>query len=122
MRENETAGGTTKSVDQNWIALIAKAKSLKVPYNEVLYIEQVGKNLRIQKDVDILYFTGRISKISTAVDEPFFQCHSYLIINLSRVHAMTNKEIIFDNLMTTQLGERSYYKTRKKFNKYLLGQ
>jgi DNA-binding LytR/AlgR family response regulator len=122
MRNNDIPGGATKSVDKNWIGLIAKTESLKVPYSEVLYIEQVGKNLRIHKDTGILDIPGRISKISKVVCEPFFQCHSYLLINLSRVDAMVNGRIIFDNQKSTSLGEGNYHKTRKKFNQYLLGE
>lgn len=122
MRNNDTTGGATKSGDSKWIAIIAKAESLKLTYDEVVFIEQVGKNLRIHKDKDTILIPGRISKFSTTMREPLFQCHSYLIINLSKIHAMTRGEIIFDNLMSTHLGDRNYYKTRKKFNQFLLGE
>lgn len=122
MSRTEMIGGTTKANDLNWVALIVKSESLKVPFDEVIYIEQVGKNLLIQKNDDKIRIPGRISKISAVLEEPFFQCHSYLIVNFSRVFAMTKGEIIFDNHMSTHLGDCSYYKTRKKFNQYLLGE
>ncbi len=122
MRRKEMTGGATKTADQNWIALIAKTESVKVLYDDVLYIEQVGDNLNIYKDTDTIQIPGRISKISIGMGEQFFQCHSYLIINLSRVLAMTRGEILFDNLTSTHLGEKNYYKARKKFNRFLLGE
>jgi DNA-binding LytR/AlgR family response regulator len=122
MRNNDIPGGTTKSVDNNWFGLIAKTESIKVPYSEVLYIEQVGKKLRIHKEVGILNMPGRISEISKVVGEPFYQCHSYLLINLARVDAMANGRIIFNNHKSTNIGESNYHKTRKKFNQYLLGE
>ena len=122
MGRNDMAGGVTKPGKQNWIGLIARSKSQKIPFDEVLYIEQVGKYLLIHKDEYSIHVPGRISKISSSVGEPLFQCHSYLIVNISRVNVMTKGEIIFDNRMSTHLGERNYYKTRKKFNQYLLGE
>jgi DNA-binding LytR/AlgR family response regulator len=121
MRDNEKKGGAKKAADKNWIGLVGKTESLKLPYSEVLYIEQVGKNLHFHKEADTLDVPGRISKLSEVVGEPFFQCHSYLLINLSRVDAMANGMIIFNNQKSIHLGEGNYYKTRKKFNQYLLG-
>jgi len=120
MVKNEFSGGQNNSANQNWIAVIGKKDSLKVPYNDVLYIVQVGKNLRIQKDNDSIRVPGQISKISVVWCEPFFQCHSYLIINLSRVSAMSKGQIFFDNLTSAYLGEKSYFRTRKRFNQYLV--
>ncbi len=122
MGRNDTRGGAAKPDNQNWLGFIAKTKSQKVLFDEVLYIEQIGNNLCIHKEKDSINVPGRISKISTPVVEPLFQCHSYLIINFSRVHTMTKCEVIFDNMTSTHLGERIYYKTRKKFNQYLLGE
>lgn len=120
MGRNDMAGGATKLGKQNWIGAIDKTKSQKIPFDDVLYIEQIGKKLYIHKDKGSINIPGRISKISIPVEEPLFQCHSYLIINISRVRMMTKGVIIFDNLTSTRLGEHNYYKTRKKFNQYLL--
>jgi len=122
MGRNDMTGGVTKPGKQNWIGVVAKTKSQKIPFDEVLYIEQIGNSLLIHKDADSIHVPGRISKLSNSVEEPLFQCHSYLIVNISRVNVMTKGEIIFDNRMSTHLGERNYYKTRKKFNQYLLGE
>jgi len=122
MRKNDFTGGAIQSANKNWIGVVSRGESFKVPYSEVLYIEQAGKNLRIQKEVDIIHISGRISKISEVVGEPFYQCHSYLLINLSKVRVMTNGVIIFDNKMSTRLGKYNYIKARKRFNQYLLGE
>lgn len=122
MSRTERTGGTTKLGNSNWVGFVARAESLKVPFDEVIYIEQVGKTLHIHRDVDIIHVPGRISNISAVMGEPLFQCHSYLIINLSKVLMMAKGEIIFDNLMSAHLGDGTYHKTRKKFNQYLLGE
>lgn len=122
MRYNEFDGGATKTADKNWIGLVAKSESIKVPFDEVLYIEQVGKNLLIHKEGDTICVPGRVRKLSKALGEPFYQCHSYLLINLSKVYLMANGDIVFDNQQSTHIGQASYIKTRKKFNQYLLGE
>lgn len=122
MRNNGITGEPTQLLNQNWIAFIGKEESLKIPYCDVLYIEQRRNVLHIQKDEEVLQIPGRISEISKVLGVSFCQCHSYLMINIDRVYGMTKGQIIFDNQMDKYLGRDSFKKTRKKFNKYLLGQ
>jgi DNA-binding LytR/AlgR family response regulator len=120
MGTNKLFGGAIKQINRDWIAFIGKEESLKVPYSDVLYIEQVGKSMHIQKDSEMLHVPGKIIKISTGMGEPLFLCHSYLIVNISRVYVMTKGMIIFDNHQSKYLGKNSYARTRKKFNQYLI--
>jgi DNA-binding LytR/AlgR family response regulator len=110
------------SFNQNWIAYIRKEESRKIPYSDVLYIEQIGTTLYIKRDEDELKIPGRMREITKTVREPFGQCHSYLMINFDRVYSMTKGQIIFDNKEEKFVGRDSFAETRKKFNKYLLGQ
>lgn len=121
MNKNGQTGGTRQQLQQNWIAFIGKQESLKVPYADVLFIEQSGNTLFIQRDLEPVEITGRVSEISKVLREPFCMCHSYLIVNIDRIQVMTKGKIVFDNQSEKYLGRDSYAKTRKKFNKYLLG-
>lgn len=122
MRNNEIFGEPTKSHNQKWIAIIRNEGTLKVPYNNVLYIEQKAYSLFIQTDNEGIQVNGRLRDISPALEEPFCQCHSYLVINLEKVYVMTKGKITFANRTELFLGRESFSKTRKKFTKYLLNQ
>lgn len=120
MGKIERTGEVTKSFNKNWIAYIRKEESLRIPYYDVLYIEQIGKELYIIRDGDVLKIPGRMSEINKSLSEPFSQCHSYLMINFDRVYSMTKGQIVFDNEREIFIGRDSFNETRKKFNKYLL--
>ena len=120
MGKIERTGETTKSFNKNWIAYIRKEESRRIPYCDVLYIEQVGRNLHIKRDQDTLEIPGRMSEISKTLMEPFGQCHSYLMVNFDRVYSMTKGQIVFDNKEELFIGRDSFAETRKKFNNYLL--
>ena len=122
MRLIDIPGGATESVDNNWIGIIVKVESLKVPYSDVLYIEQIGAILHIIRDEDILKIPGRMSDLSKILRAPFSQSHSYLMVNFDRVYSMTKGQIVFDNKKEKYIGKDSFTKTRKRFNQYLLGE
>ena len=119
---HEITGGNTKPMNHNWIAFIGKAESLKVQHCDVLYIEQIGKVLHIQKDSGLIRMPGQLKKFSNEVGTPFFLAHSYLLVNFSRVFLMSKSEILFDDLTKKQLSKNTYARTRKQFNEYLAGE
>jgi len=88
----------------------------------VLFIEQIGKSLYIKKDSEYVVIPGRMRDLSNELKEPFFQCHSYLMINIERVTCMKKGQIFFDNGTHKYLGRDSFAEARKGFNNYLLGQ
>jgi DNA-binding LytR/AlgR family response regulator len=122
MGNKETSGGSTNPNKITWVAIIGKEESLKIPNDEVLFIEQIGSTLHVQKDDELVHVPGRISDLFWKPGEPFFQSHSYLLVNITRVHSMKKGKIIFDNLLPKYLSRDCYVRTRKFFNRYLLGQ
>lgn len=122
MEKNERIGETPQLYNQSWIAYIRKEESHKIPYRDVLYIEQIGTFLYITRDEDVLEIQGRMSELSKILSVPFSQCHSYLMINFDRVNSMTKGKIVFDNKNEKFIGRDSFAETRKKFNQYLLGE
>jgi DNA-binding LytR/AlgR family response regulator len=124
MGRGKKKGEIIHSYNQSWIAYIRKEESRKIPYSDVLFIEQQGTLLHIKRDEDTLEIVGRMSEITKNLREPFSQCHAYLIINFDRVDSMAKGQIVFDNdrKEIKFLGRDSFAETRKKFNHYLLGE
>ena len=122
MEKEKKKGEPPHASNPKWIAYIRKEESHKIPYSDVLYIEQVGNTLYISRDKDTLKIPGRMSELSKILGAPFSQCHSYLMINFDRVHSMTKGQIVFDNNQVKFIGRDSFLETRKRFNQYLLGE
>ena len=122
MGNNETSGGSAIPNKITWVAIIGKEETLKIPHDEVLFIEQIGNTLHVQKDDELVHVPGRIRDLSLNPGEPFYQSHSYLLVNITRVHSMKKGKIIFDNELPKYLSRDCYVRTRKFFNRYLLGQ
>ena len=119
---NEISGGKDKTLNQKSIGYVRQVESRKIPYSDVLYIEQRGNSLHIMCKQGVLTVPGRMRDISKVLNEPFFQCHSYLTINFDRVYCMTKNQIIFDNKVSISQGRCGFVESRKMFNKYLLGE
>ena len=95
-----------------------KSITMKIPYAEILYIEQFEEKLWIVKNDKIegqLTIPGAVRDISNNLEARFYQCHSYLIINIRRVVLMSKATITFDNGCTKHLGRDAFVRARKAF-------
>jgi DNA-binding LytR/AlgR family response regulator len=95
-----------------------KSETFKINYADILYLEQDSKKLWIEiseEGKEQVTAQGNIRDISDNLESRFFQCHSYLIINLKRVVSMSSGTIVFDNGETKHLGRDAFFKTRKAF-------
>lgn len=102
------------------IAFIGNAESHRIPSDEILYIEQVGNKLHIQQTVGSVWVPGRMSAISKELGEPFFPSHSYLMVNISLIESMSNRQMHFlDSRVAITVGRDCFRKTRKAFNEYI---
>lgn len=101
-----------------------KTKTLKIPYADILYIEQVENQLWItkgDKNAEKMVISGRIRDISNNLEARFYQCHAYLIINFKRVVSMTKGTVVFDTGEEKHMGRDAYFKMRKAFNNPMPG-
>ena len=121
MEKNERKGERLQYCNQNWIVYINREGTRKIPYCDVLYIEQIGTILYVTRDEDVLEIPGRMNELSKILRVPFSQSHSYLMINFDRVYSMAKGKIVFDNKAEKYIGRDSFKATRKRFNQYLLG-
>ena len=115
---NAVTGEIMITVHDDCFVFSSKSKTLKIPYVEIIYIEQVENQLWIsrndQKEVPIA-IQGRMRDIADNLESRFYLCHSYLIVNLSRVIFMSQGTITFDNGCTKHLGRDTYVRARKAF-------
>jgi DNA-binding LytR/AlgR family response regulator len=124
MSKYNHSGGTMITAHDDCFLFIGKGKSIKIPFAEILYIEQVQGQLMIKKSgisQSIMTLPGRIRDIPCTKDERFYHCHSYLIINIARVISMSSGVITFDNSDGKHISRDCFAKTRKEFNNRLMG-
>ena len=124
MSQDKQIRGLKQTDQLDCLAFIGKSKTIKIPFAGILYIEQAGTQLLIKKEEteeELQGIIGKIRELSRRLDGRFYQCHSYLIINMARVDSMMEGKIIFDNLEEKHLGRDCFAKTRRAFNHYLTG-
>ena len=51
--------------------------------------------------------------------EDFYQCHSYLLINMRNVASMEDGLIVFTDGEKKKIGKRNYYKAKTAFASYI---
>ena len=64
-----------------------RGKEIRIPYNDILYMESGNKNLIIHKTDGILKAAGALEDAEKVLPETFVRCHKSYIVNLKYVTA-----------------------------------
>ncbi len=106
-------------MEKNYLPIIRKCLSGKVLVDEIVCIKQDLRQVKVVTDKGVVSLRGKIEDTNRYLTDDFFQCHSYLIVNLTKILAMSNNTIFFTNKRKIELGRDNFIKTRKAYNRYL---
>ena len=80
------AAGKVKEDDSNFYACRIRGKDIRIPYNDIIYIESEAKNLIIHKTNGTLKAAGFLEDAEkTFPQDVFVRCHKSYIVNLKYV-------------------------------------
>ncbi len=80
-----------------------KAAVYKVDTDDILYLQQEGRDVKIVTEKRTYILKRRKIKdiesevLSKPEKESFFKCHSYLIVNIKKLSQINRIEAIFEN-------------------------
>ncbi len=107
-------------MEKGYLPVIQKCASGKIPIDDILCVKQNLKNIKVVTHRGTLSLKGKISDIHPYLNDDFFQCHSYLVVNLTKIVEMSNNTIFFISKRKISLGRDNFIKTRKAYNQYLI--
>lgn len=84
--------------EEEYIIIITKQKTVKVTYKEVLYMESVGKNLKIHTLNKNYIMREKVSEFEKILmDKGFFRVHKSFLVNLEYIKEIVNDSVVLEN-------------------------
>ncbi len=82
---------------EQFIPLVTRKFSVKIPINDIVYIRRTERKLKIVIIDGEYEFYEKLEAIEPMLDQRFFHCLKYLIVNLEKVDKMEDNKIFFNN-------------------------
>ena len=84
--------------EKEYIIITTKQRTTKVAYKEILYIESIGKNVKIHTLNKNYVMREKISEFERMlIDKSFFRVHKSFLVNLEYVKEIVNDCVILEN-------------------------
>ncbi|MBR5229267.1 MAG: LytTR family transcriptional regulator DNA-binding domain-containing protein [Firmicutes bacterium] len=98
-----------------YIPFVTRQKCCKISLEEVLYIEQIGREVMIVTEKTTYRQYGKITQLQQYLDESFFNCLKTMIINFSNVVSMQDQTVKFKDGTEIFLGRQNFVRTKQTF-------
>ena len=92
----------------------------RVSLDEILYIESVGRRIRLETECSSLFYYDKLSELAASFDESFCRAMSSCYVNLSKVRLMSGGIVNFSCGKALVLCRDSFLKVNKEFYQYLI--
>lgn len=102
-----------------YLVLIGKSVSEKILLEDILYLMQDMRDVQINTDKRVRLVKGKVDDFQEKLNEHFYRCHSYCIVNLDRVSKMSDCIISFDCGKEIYLSKNNFFKAKKAYEEYL---
>lgn len=90
-----------------------------IPIDEILYITQNKRCLVIKTTQREFVEYEKIENVLEYLDDSFFQCLKYTVLNMNQVRGFVDRKVIFANGDTFELGRDCFLRTRNSFIAYI---
>ena len=74
----------------------------------------------IVTEFEKIHVRGKVEEFIDKLNSDFYRCHTYLVINLSKVARMGSCTVLFDNGEELTIGRNNFIKLRRVYNEYLM--
>lgn len=108
-------------IDNSYVDLFLKNGNtqIKIPINEIMFIEVEGKKTKIQTKDAVYYSTDRLKVWKKRLTPTFFfQIHSSFIINMKYISQYDRDEVIIDNKYKIPIAYRKQTEFKNYFTNY----
>ncbi|MDD6155286.1 MAG: LytTR family transcriptional regulator DNA-binding domain-containing protein [Eubacteriales bacterium] len=111
-------------MDYNYIPVINRSRSTKVPTDSIVLLKNDKKRLTINTEDNEEYsMYGGLENVEDYLDTRFYPCIKGTYLNLAKIVDMDVRyhEITFENGYKFYLGRDSFTRTRQRYNAYIRG-
>lgn len=112
-----------ESKEDKFIIAKTSSESIKIFYNDIMYIESQGRKVKIHTTYDVIEYYYKISEIEKELSlSDFFRCHKSFIVNFMYVERYTSKYVILKNSEEIYISKYRLNDFSKAFMYYLKGE
>jgi len=101
-----------EKMKKSFLEIMSKRKIVKIPYDEIVYIESLSDYIRVVTVKDQVMSKEKISHLAGRLPDIFLRIHRSFIINTERIKNIKFNEVMVDDVLLT-IG-RSYRKAVKE--------
>lgn len=101
------------------IAIRQGTSVIRVPFEQILYLEVINRKIYLHKKEESFPFYGKLDELEPALPDTFFRCHRSYIVNFDHVQHYKKEEIWLDNEHAVPLSRRRYQAFGLAFMYYL---
>ena len=84
--------------EKEYIIITTKQKTVRVAYEDVLYIESIGKNVEIHTLDKNYIMREKVSEFERIlIDKGFFRVHKSFLVNLEYIKEIVNDSVVLEN-------------------------
>ena len=91
----------------------------RVSFDEILYVESDGRQIKLETECGTLSYYEKISAIAPSFDDSFCRAMSYCYINLSKVRLMSGGIVNFGCGKALVLCRDSFLRAKREYYNYL---
>lgn len=108
-----------KDIEYNCFVVSNKNGSCRIPYNDILYLENELRKVHVHTAGERVTYYGRFEDLPRLLDDRFRRCHNSYIVNMSKVRKLKDKKFYFENGKTVPISRTYYSEMRKAFLEHL---
>lgn len=82
-----------KKMEVSCLEVMSNRKTVRTPFDEILYIESLKDNIKIHKNDDFIISKEKISNIEKRLPDIFVRIHRSFIANKNKISSVTSSEI-----------------------------
>lgn len=114
--------GKEEKMKRPFIPVITRGASAKILLDEILYIENSNRKLKIVTTEEEYLVAGRMDRVRDYLDERFMFCMCGCCVNIEQIRSIQGARILFRGDKCLMLGRDTALNFRRVFNQYLMGE
>lgn len=100
------------SIGQQVLELAMGERILRLPYQEIQYVESDGRYLYIHHNYRTDRVTMKLSELMKLLPESFLRCHQSYVVNMDKILKFSGKEIELQNGVVMPVSRSRYQKVK----------
>lgn len=115
----EKAREKLKIQESEKLVLKEKGTIHAIPYQEIFYVESVGRKLVIYTLHDKMEIYEKLDDLRKKLPEGFLQCHKSFLVNMNHIRRIDKNHVLLKDGIEIPISRARYAETRERYFRYM---